>query len=132
MTSPVTTAPVRSPFGAARLWSGRYRGVRWRADVGFEMRCDVCPNGARYWPITEEYWNVKHGLSRCAACWLTYWRRKAVTTRNRDIELVRARDRAKYRRNRKVIILKRREYYQRNREAILARRRAWYAAKVAA
>lgn len=110
----------------------RYRGVRYREDTGFEMRCDECPNGARYWPLTPEFWNIKHGMSRCAACWLVYWRRRQARVRNANPELVRARDRAKYRRNRKVIILKRRVYYAEHREAILAKGRARYAAKVAA
>lgn len=110
---------MAQPFGT------RYRGVRWREDI-FEMRCDACPSGSRYWPLTQEFWNIRHGLSRCAACWLVYWRRQAVARRLADIEQVRARDRAKYRRNRKVIILKRREHYERNREVILARRREWY------
>ena len=116
---------MTQPFG------DRYRGVRWR-EGEFEMRCDSCPNGARYWPLTPEFWNVKHGLSRCAACWLVYWRLRARSARRADIEQVRARDRAKYRRNRKVIAIKRRVYYQENREQILARRRAWYHARKAA
>lgn len=131
MTLPVSARTDTSSSVRATRFGNRYRGVRWRED-GFEMRCDACPSGARYWPLTPEFWNVKHGLSRCAACWLVYWRRKAAAKRRANIEAIRAHDRAKYRRNRKVYILKRRVYYEQNRERILERRRAWYHARKAA
>ena len=46
------------------------RGVRFREDVGFEMRCDSCATsgGTRYWPMTTEFWWPTHGLSKCRAC----------------------------------------------------------------
>lgn len=57
------------------------RGVRWRADVGWEMRCDSCAisKGARYWPITREFWDTNRGLSRCRACWSAYERNRRRT-----------------------------------------------------
>jgi len=110
----------------------RYRGVRWREDT-FEMRCDVCPSGGtRYWPLTPEFWNVVHGLSRCRACWLVYWRRREVEKRLADPELVRAYDRKRYRRNRRLILIKRAEYHERNRDYINAKARERYARRKAA
>lgn len=140
MTSPAERPSfgTSSPEGGqprlpARLHFGdRYRGVRWRDDTGFEMRCFECPSGARYWPLTPEFWDVRAGLSRCRACWLDFWRRRVRAIRAADPEYARAKDRAKYRRNRKVVAIKRREYYQRNRLAILAKRRATYHARRAA
>lgn len=55
----------------------RWRGVRWRADVGWEMRCDECAaakRSASYWPISHEFWDVRRGLWRCRACWVAYTR----------------------------------------------------------
>lgn len=116
--------PNRLAFGS------RYRGVRWRPE-GFEMRCFECPSGARYWPLTTEFWNPC-GLSRCRACWLVYWRRHQARLRREDPEFQRARERANYRKHRRVIAIKRREYYERNRPQILAKRRETYAARRAA
>jgi hypothetical protein len=45
--------------------------VRYRPDVGFEMRCPVCTvrGDERYWPLTVEFWWPARGMSRCRACW---------------------------------------------------------------
>lgn len=46
-------------------------GIRWRADVGFEIICPSCArqgDGAYYWPLTEEFWNWKKTLTKCRAC----------------------------------------------------------------
>lgn len=132
MTLPAATPAGSSSPAGARLpnrmkFGDRYRGVRWREETGFEMRCFECPSGTRYWPLTTEFWDVRAGMSRCRACWLVYWRRKVAAARRADPELARARGRAKYRRNRRVILIKRRVYFEENREKILARRRAKYA-----
>lgn len=65
-------------------------GVRWREDVGFELRCDGCVlagRGELYWPITLEFWNpdrIEHGkregrgMRMCRACYRerdARWRR---------------------------------------------------------
>lgn len=118
--------PVRARFGT------RYAGVRYRRDVGFEMRCDECPSGARYWPLTVEFWNVRAGMSRCAACWLVYWRRRQAKLRQAQPAAQRARERRNYRKHRAVILIKRQVYYEENRDKILAKRRETYAARRAA
>lgn len=43
--------------------------VRWRPDVGFELRCPRCAEKrmACFWPLTDEFWD-KHRMSRCRAC----------------------------------------------------------------
>lgn len=134
--SPVASAGSSSPAGAARTSGGarrhvfRYRGVRYRADVGFEMRCDDCAarhdGSPWYWPITTEFWHETRGMVRCRACWSLYDRKKEQQRRARDPELTRARDRARYRRNRDVVRIKRRVYYEEHRDRILSRSRAYY------
>jgi hypothetical protein len=47
------------------------RDFRYRSDVGFERRCDICHD---WWPVSLEFWNPKW-LSRCRACALA-WRRE--------------------------------------------------------
>ncbi len=59
-----------------------WRGVRFREDVGWEMRCESCSGHkvARYWPLTHEFWDPNKGLTRCRACWNAYqrkWSRRA-------------------------------------------------------
>jgi hypothetical protein len=48
----------------------RGRGVRYRPDTGFEMRCEGCAakRVACWWPLTTEFWNQWSGLTRCRAC----------------------------------------------------------------
>ena len=111
----------------------RYAPVRYRADVGFEMRCDDCvrrnDGNGWFWPLTTEFWNVKHGMSRCRACWLVYWRKVQAELRRNDPEARRAHDRERYRKNRRVILFKRRVHYEENRERILAKNRERYHAR---
>lgn len=107
--------------------------VRWR-DTGWEYRCESCVTHGgttSWWPLTDEFWIKTAGMNRCRACWLAHYRRQAVSRRNRDIERVRARDRARYRRNRKVLLIKRRAHYEANRERINARSRERYRQRVA-
>ena len=59
------------------------RGVRWREDVGFELRCDVCAKARRtdcYWPLTLDFWNPRRGMTMCRAC---RRRADAVASRSR-------------------------------------------------
>lgn len=49
-----------------------HRGVRYREDMGFELRCEDCAyrrQFASFWPLTLEYWAPERGMSRCRACW---------------------------------------------------------------
>lgn len=50
---------------------GKRSGIRWREDVGWEVRCDWCANHtgrtATYWPLTDEFWDRK-SMARCRAC----------------------------------------------------------------
>jgi hypothetical protein len=113
----------------------RYRGVRYRADTGFELRCDDCAESGGvtcYWPITLEYWNPSAGMGRCRACWLAEWRRRQRAHRASDLEARRAHDRRRYHENRRVILLKRRVHYEENRELILAKARERYQRRKAA
>ncbi len=43
--------------------------VRWRPDVGFELRCPRCAEKkvASFWPLTDEFWD-KNRMSSCRAC----------------------------------------------------------------
>ena len=112
----------------------RYRGVRYREDVGFELRCDDCARNSGvtcYWPITTEYWNHHAGMGRCRACWLVLYRRRERENRAANPEARRAHDRARYRANRRVLLIKRRVYYLENRDAILAESRERYRARAA-
>ena len=97
----------------------RGRGVRWRPETGFEMRCDSCAaTGGReaYWPMTVKFWNPRASLMHCRACLL---------------EMKRARERRRYAEKRKAAsAAARREYksawYAANRERIAAARRERY------
>ena len=55
---------------------------RWREDVGFEARCPDCATsgGARFWPITTEFWDPNRGMTRCRGC---HDRRAAANLRKR-------------------------------------------------
>lgn len=49
-----------------------HRGVRFREDVGWELRCEGCAyrrNQVCYWPLTHEFWDPERGMGRCRACW---------------------------------------------------------------
>lgn len=48
-----------------------HRGLRWREDTGWEMRCASCADQRRqsFWPLTHEFWAPERGLGRCRACW---------------------------------------------------------------
>jgi hypothetical protein len=61
-------------------------GVRYRQDVGWELRCESCAvlHGERYWPLTLEFWDPRHGMSRCRACWVAYARRLRARSPHQD------------------------------------------------
>lgn len=102
------------------------RGIRYREDVGWEMRCDDCArngHGPSYWPLDPpgEFWSTTTQM-RCKGC-----ERYRLRMRDQRMDAAnpspnRARDR-----RRKAAASSKRGYY-RNREAVLADRRAKYAA----
>lgn len=58
-------------------------GVRYDRDLEeFQMRCGDCSRRGlnAYWPMTLEFWEPKHGLTRCRACWKA---RRAAELRER-------------------------------------------------
>lgn len=84
------------------------RGVRYRPDVGFELRCDPC--GKRrvtecYWPLTLEFWQPSRGMTMCRACRRRKdaqaarekYARDPATRRRKLADARRARDRVKLR-----------------------------------
>jgi hypothetical protein len=94
--------------------------VRFREDVGWEMRCDDCKalgRGACYWPLLPvgEFWSARTQI-RCQAC-----ERERIRRARRRYDAKRPRDR-------RTAAAKARDYYYANRAAILARHRAHYAA----
>lgn len=44
--------------------------VRWREDVGWELRCPQCSSRKRacFWPLTDEFWDRARSMQRCRAC----------------------------------------------------------------
>lgn len=59
----------------------RFSDMRYRADTGFERRCESCAakGGACFWPVTLEFWRPP-SLKTCRACYLERqagWRRVA-------------------------------------------------------
>lgn len=126
----------------------RPSGLRYR-DEGLELRCDYCPKGMCWWPLTEEFWSFRQSLRRCRACTRIAKNRRDQERRRRPE--VRAASIAYQRRYRaeakKVKALKAfdrywsdpdhhrakaRTYYYANREAILERKRARHWARKAA
>ena len=68
---------------ATRALGDDWTGVRFREDVGFELRCEGCAlkGVACYWPLDLEFWNPIKGMTRCRACWNEYQRNRMKTTR---------------------------------------------------
>lgn len=49
-----------------------HSNVRWNDELGWILRCDVCvlvKAGSAWWPLTDEFWDKRHGMTRCRACW---------------------------------------------------------------
>ena len=70
--------------------------VRWNDELGWMLRCDVCvlaKDGSIWWPLTDEFWDKRHGMSRCRACWKA---RDREWHRQRPPEVI-ARHAARYR-----------------------------------
>ena len=98
----------RVAYGTRHLSPPRGRGVRYRADVGFEMYCPGCArrgNGPRYWPITLEFWSPQN-LSVCRACVLMY--KSDYERRRRDGmgDIIREANRIYYKNNSSWLISK--------------------------
>lgn len=64
----------KAPILATRRPGEAWTGVRFREDVGFEMRCESCAHKAieSYWPLDLEFWSPSKGMTRCRACWNEY------------------------------------------------------------
>jgi hypothetical protein len=110
------------------------RDVRYRADSGFEGKCEAC---REWWPIDPECWQVSRAAFRiCRACVAEYGR--LAQARRREDPEKRARDRAGVTDMRATLrkygILGeyRHRWYLNRREDICAKRRASYAAQRAA
>ena len=100
--------------------SGR---VRYREDVGWEMRCDDCKAAGHsgiYWPLLPvgEFWSERCQV-RCQGC-----ERERLARYRRRHQIFKPRDK-------RTAAEKARAHYYANRDAILAQHRARYAAKVA-
>jgi hypothetical protein len=121
-------------------------GVRFREDVGLELRCRYCKT---YWPIDREWWDFRN-FSRCKAC--TKKQKNALDReRYRRDPVARAKSR-EYQKHYRAIASKAKAlysherywenveaerkkamvYYHANREAILEKKRARYAQRKAA
>lgn len=104
-------------------------GVRWRADTGFEGKCDVC---LEWWPLDPSCWSQSNGLRRCRAC---ISEGQAARNRvRREDPAVRAMDRAGVQAARAASKADARrayyrENYRKNRERVNRLARERYAAK---
>lgn len=97
--------------------------VRFRPDVGWEMRCDDCRSkrAAMYWPLTHDYWNARN-MTRCRACHRDRKNAYERASTSRKAYLARYRER-----EREAIEINGRAYYDVNREALLAYNREYRA-----
>lgn len=165
LTAPAVADRTSSSVGAARPWrdhgaewrngysagwqarnrGNRSRGVRWRPDTGFEMKCPDCPTDANWWPITPEFWYPRN-LLRCRACLAELRRQEAKAAYWKDPEKERARVSAYQKANPETRRIKQRQrnaerpeirqaaarrFWQRNGERVLAQRREQRMAKAA-
>lgn len=123
--------------------SGRHVGIRWRDDVGWELRCESCHakrNRMCYWPLTDEFWR-KGRMTRCRSCWREHEKNR-ITAEQREARRLYAREWNKrnpgY--NAELLATKRRlfpeeaafrraVYYYNNRERVLAQQREYKARK---
>lgn len=65
-------------------------GVRLRADVGWEGRCNEC---CEWWPLDEEFWYPRQGVARCRGCINLAQRRAERRLRASEVDMVRLADR---------------------------------------
>lgn len=125
-------------------------GLRWREDTGIEKRCETCPKGLNWWPLTEEFWRFRSSFHKCLAC-LAKSKRESQARIRRENEAKRLAN-LEYQRTYRMESKEARritnqvyywndperqrarakERYQRNRERILEQRRARYWAEKAA
>jgi hypothetical protein len=48
------------------------RHLRWDPELEeFQHQCRTC---REWWPLSLEHWQPAHGLGRCRACWMAYYR----------------------------------------------------------
>lgn len=124
--------------------------VRFRDDVGLELRCTTCPKGMNWWPLTEEFWRFKQSFKRCRACIridknrrqnIKYRTDPTVRKANREYQATYRKEAAQARRLASVDRYwadpegerqRARERYWADPEKIRAKRRAAHAAKKAA
>jgi hypothetical protein len=121
-------------------------GVRYREDVGLELRCRACRT---YWPLEREWWDFR-SFSRCNACARKAKNASARRRMQEDPELRRRRRiyQVQYRKDAKAakslyafdrywanVEVEReraRDRYYANRETILEKKRQKYAQRKAA
>ena len=104
----------------------RTRGIRYREGT-FEMRCGDCVASSgvtAYWPLTEEFWNLRN-LSACRACLLARKRRAAKERYWADPETHRNIARRYYAENEAIVLLKKRARYAEDPAAKVAAHREW-------
>lgn len=94
---------------------GNTRCVRWDDDTqSFMLRCEDCSakTGARFWPLTLEFWNPKT-MQRCRACGAEKARKRERDKRRTDPAWA-AEQRRKsmeyYVENKPVVAMKHKEY----------------------
>jgi hypothetical protein len=99
--------------------------VRWRVEVGWEMRCRDCQakRQAAYWPLLPvgEFWDPRN-LARCHACNRALKRQRERTSASRRRYIARYRQEC-----RGAIAIKGAAYYAANRERLNAYNRAYRA-----
>lgn len=121
-------------------------GVRYREDVGWEMRCGDCmkrSGSTHYWPLDDEFWD-KRNLQRCRAChqhrrnqqdrekywsdvaWREQRKASAKRTRDEDKSTVQVKRAARYAANIDEERARKRADYQAHRDARLAQSRERY------
>jgi hypothetical protein len=70
------------------------KGCRFRADVGYEGKCNSC---VEWWPLTDEFWYPRQGMARCRAC-VNVSQRRAARRSRAETAAIRLANRRLYRR----------------------------------
>lgn len=128
----------------------RNTGLRWRDDTGIEKRCDYCPKAMQWWPLTDEFWQMRQTFARCKACLAKQKREsnKRVYARDAKKRLANMEYQRRYRQETKEVTRVKnqlsywsdperhraaaRERYRKNRARILERKKLQYWAGKAA
>lgn len=112
--------------------TGSRHDFRYNAEEGvWEGRCDSCSTAGQttcWWELCDSLWVPRYGLAKCRACFNLARRKR----RHQTIEELRAKARARYRRNRTIRLAWRKQYHQLHREEVNRIARERYAAKKAA